>query len=117
MHHRKLTEFLESKRICSKCLRLIRNLYATQTACKRQNPSTTISVKRGVFQGCILTPTLYNIYAEEAFKNFRKKKGTKIEKQAINKVTYADDTAILSDSKQGLEELIKELMEKGREFV
>ena len=67
-------------------------------------------------QGCILSPTLYNIYSEEAFKNFGKNKGTKIGGQTINRIMYADDTAILSESKQELEELIKELMEKGREF-
>ena len=63
-----------------------------------------------------MSPTLYNIYLEEAFTNFEKNKGTKIGGQAINRIMYADDTVILSDSKKELEELIKELMEKGREF-
>ena len=116
MHHRKLLEILENKGIGRKCLRIIRNLYATQTAHTRQDTSTIISITKGVCQGCILSPTLYNIYSEEAFKNFGKNKGTKIGGQTINRIMYADDTVILSDSKQELEELIKELMEKGREF-
>ena len=115
-HHKKLLEILEYKEIGSKCLRIIRNLYAAQTAHTRQDPSTIISVTRGVRQGCILSPTLYHIYSEEALKNFGKNKGTKIGGKTINRIMYADDTAILSDSKQELEELIKELMEKGREF-
>ena len=116
LYYRKLLEILENKGIGSKCLRIIRNLYATQTAHTRQDPSTTIWITRGVRQGCTLSPTLYNIYSEEAFKSFGKNKGTKLGGQTINRIMYADDTAILSDSKQELEELIKELMEKGREF-
>ena len=116
VHHRKLLEILENKGIGSKCLRIIRNLYVTQIAHTRQDPSTIISITRGVRQGSILSPTLYNIYSEEAFKNFGKNKGTKIGGQTINRIMHVDDTAILSDSKQELEELIKELMEKGREL-
>ena len=74
------------------------------------SPSQEVCIKAG-----ILSPTLYNNYSEEAFKNFGKNKGTKIGGQTINRIMYADDTAILSDSKQEVEELIKELMEKGRE--
>ena len=63
-----------------------------------------------------MSSTLYNIYSEEAFENFGKNKGTKIGGQTINRKMYTDDTAIFSDSKQELEELIKELLAKGREF-
>ena len=67
VHHRKLLEILESKGIASKCLRIIRNLYSRETAHTRQDPSTIISITRGVRQGFFLSPTLYNIYSELAF--------------------------------------------------
>ena len=79
VHHRKLLEILENNGIGSKCLRIIRNLYATQTAHTRQDPSTIISITRGVRQGCILSPTLYNIYSEEALKLLERIKGQKLE--------------------------------------
>ena len=116
VYHKKLLEILEEKQIGSKCLRVIRNLYATQTAHTRQDSATTISITRGVRQGCILSPTLYNIYAEEAFKDFGKNKGIKIGERTMNRIMYADDTAILSDSKEELKELIEELSERGREY-
>ena len=109
VHHKKLLEILEKKQIGSKCLRVIRNLYATQTAHTRQDSATTISITRGVRQGCILSPTVYNIYAEEAFKDFGKNKGIKIGERTMNRIMYADDIAILSNSKEELKELIEEL--------
>ena len=113
VYHQKLMEILEREKIGDKSLRVIKNLYATQTAQMRMEPTTKISITRGVRQGCILPPTLYNIYAEEALKEFGRSKGTTIGSARINRLMYADNTAILSDTKEELKELIEELMEKG----
>ena len=113
VYHQKLMEILEREKIGDKSLRVIKNLYATQTAQMRMEPTTMISITRGVRQGCILSPTLYNIYAEEALKEFGRSKGTTIGNARINRLMYPDDTAILSDTKEELKELIEELIEKG----
>ena len=109
-------EILEREKIGDKSLRVIINRYATQTAQMRMEPTTKISIIRGVRQGCILPPTLYHIYAEEALKEFGRSKGTTIGSARINRLMYAEDTAILSDTKEELKEVIDELMEKGRDF-
>ena len=116
VYHQKLMEILEREKIGDKSLRISKNLYATQTAQMRMEPKTKISVTRGVRQGCILSPTLYNIYAGEALKEFGRSKGTTIGRARVTRLMYADDTAMLSDTKEELKELIEELMEKRKDF-
>ena len=67
-------------------------------------------------QFCILSPTLDNIYEEEALNKFGRSKGTTIGSARLNRLMYADDTAILSDTKEELKKLIEALMGKGKDF-
>ena len=76
---------------------LLRNLYADQEAIVRTRHGTTdwFQVKKGVHQGCILSPYLFNFYAEDIMKNARldeAQAGIKIAGRNINNLRYEDDT-------------------------
>ena len=69
-----------------------------------------IKIKRGVRQGCILSPILFNIYAEEAFRSCKIKIGIEIhEKKKIYKISYADDTVIMAESEKELNDTLNKI--------
>ena len=75
------------------------------------------SQSQEVFIKAVFCPQLCIISIQKKLlKILERRKGKKIGGQTIDRIMFPDDTAILSNSKQELEELIKELMEKGREF-
>jgi hypothetical protein len=71
-------------------IRIVRNLYLQQSAVVPLENGTndTIEIKRGVRQGCILSPMLFNIYAEQAFRKalYKKKEGVKIGGENTNNI-------------------------------
>ena len=78
---------------------LLRNLYAGQAATVRTGHGTTygFQVRKGVCQGCILSPCLYNLYAEYIIRNAKldeAQAGIKIAGKNINSLRYADDTTL-----------------------
>jgi len=78
---------------------LLRNLYAGQEATVRTGHGTTdwFQIRKGVHQGCILSPCLFNLYAEYIMQNARLDKaqaGIKIARRNINNLRYADDTTL-----------------------
>ena len=91
---------------------LLRNLYAGQEATARTRHGTTdwFQTGKGVCQGCILSPCLYNLYAEYITGNARldeAQAGIKIAGRNINNLTYADDTTLTAESKEELKSLLK----------
>ena len=89
---------------------LLRNLYAGQEATVRAGHETTDWFKIGerVRQGCILSPYLFNSYAEYIMRNARLNKGQariKIAGRNINNLRYADYTTLMAESKEGLRSL------------
>ena len=87
---------------------LLRNLYAGQEATVRTGHGTTdwFQIGKGVHQGCILSP-LFNLYAEYIMRNARlgeAQAGIKIAGRNINNLRYADDTALMAESKENLRE-------------
>ena len=91
---------------------LLRNLYAGQEATARTRHGTTdwFQTGKGVCQGCILSPCLYNLYAEYITGNARldeAQAGIKIAGRNINNLTYADDTTLMAESKEELKSLLK----------
>ena len=96
---------------------LLRNLYAGQEATVRTGHGTTdwFQTGKGVRQGCILSPCLFNLYVEYTMRNAgleEAQAGIKISKRHINNLRYADDTTLMAESE---EETKKPLDESERE--
>ena len=83
---------------------LLRNLYAGQEATVRTGPGTTdwFQIGKGVCQGCILSPCLFNFYKEYIVSN----SGIKIAGRNINTLKYADDTTLMAESEEELKSLL-----------
>ena len=84
---------------------LLRNLYAGQEATVRTRHGTTdlFPVGKGVCQGCILSPCLFNLYAEYLMRNSgldEAQAGIKIARRNINNLRYADDTTLMAESEE-----------------
>ena len=72
-------------------------------------------MKKGVCQGCILSPGLFNLYAQYILQNAgldEAQAGIKIAKSNINKLRYADDTTLMAESKEELKSLLMKVKEK-----
>ena len=86
---------------------LLRNLYAGQETTVRTGHGATawFQIGKGVCQGCILSPCLFNLYAEYIMRNTRldeAQAGIKIAGRNINNLRYADDTTLMAESKEEL---------------
>ena len=100
---------------------LLRNLYAGQEATVRTGHGTTdwFQIGKGECQGCILSPYLFNLYAEYIRKNIgleEAQAGIKNAGRNINNLRYADDTSLMAESEEELKSLlmrVKEENEKG----
>ena len=95
---------------------LLRNLYAGQEAIVRTGHGTTdwFQIGKGVRQGCILSPCLFNLYAEYIMRNARldeAQAGIKIARRNINNLRYADDTTLIAESEEELKSLLMEVKE------
>ena len=91
---------------------LLRNLYAGQEATVRTGRGTPdwFQIGKGVRQGCILSPCLFNLYAEYIIRNAgleETQAGIKIAGRNINNLTYADDTTIMAEREEELKSLMK----------
>lgn len=120
VQHGTLLNLLRTLGIDGRDLRIIENLYWKQRAVVRIDGRLTdeCCIQRGVRQGCILSPLLFNIYSDIVFKQALQGKdlGVKINGELINNIRYADDTVILCDSIQGLQELLDCVNTTGREM-
>ena len=95
---------------------LLRNLYAGQEATVRTRPGTTnwFEIGKGGRQGCILSPCLFELYAEYIMRNaglVEAQAGIKIAGRNINNLRFADDTTLVAESK----ELLKNFLMKVKE--
>ena len=91
---------------------LLRNLYAGQEATVRTGHGTTdwFQIGKGICQGCILSPCLFNLYAEYIMRNAgldEAQAGIKIARRNINNLRYADDTTLMAESEEELKILMK----------
>ena len=96
---------------------LLRNLYAGKEATVRTRHGTTdwFQIGKGVHQGCILSPCLFNFYAEYIVRNAgleEAQAGIKIARRNINNLRYADDTTLMAESKEELRRLLMNMKEK-----
>ena len=90
---------------------LLRNLYASEEATVRTGHGTTdlFQIGKGVCQGCILSPCLFNLYAEYIMRNAgleETEAGIKITRKNINNLRYADDTTLMAESEEELKSLL-----------
>ena len=107
--HNKLWKILKELGIPGHLTCLLGNLYAGQKATIRTGHGKTdwFQIRKGVHQGCILSPCLFNLYAEHIMRNARLdevQSGIKISGRNINNLRYADDTTLMENSEEILNE-------------
>ena len=120
--HSKLWKILKEKGVPDHLICLLRNLYAGQKATIRTGRETTdwFKIGKGVCQGCILSPCLFNFYAECIMWNVRldeSQAGIKIDGRNINNLKYADDTTLMAESKEKLKSLLMRVKEKNENLA
>ena len=113
--HNKLWKILQEMRIPDHLTCLLRNLYAGQEATVKSRNGTTdwFPIRKGVCQGCILSPCLFNLYAEYIMRNARldeAQAGIKIAGRNINNLRYTDDSTFMAKSEE-----LKSLLMKVKE--
>ena len=115
--HNKLWKILKEMGIPNQLTCLLRNLYAGQEATVRTGYGTTDWFENGkrVCQGCILSPCLFNLYAEYIMRNTGLDEalaGIKIAGRNINNLRYADDTTLMAESEEDLKSLLMKVKEE-----
>ena len=98
-------------------MNVLRNLYAGQEATVRTGHGTTdwLQIGQGIRQGCILSPCLFNLYAEYIMINAgleEAQAGIKIARRNINNLRYADDTTLMAESEEELKSLLVKVKEE-----
>ena len=95
----------------------LRNLYAEQEATVRTRHGTTdwLQIQKGVYQGCILSPCLFNLYAEYIMRDAgleEAQAGIKTARRNIYNLRYADDTTLMTESEEELKSLLLKVKEE-----
>ena len=118
VYHNKLWKILKAMRIPDQLTCLLKNLYASQEATVRTGHGTTdwFQTGKGVRQGCISSPCLFNLYAGYIMRNagldIAQKTGIKIAGRNINNLRYADDTTLMAESEEELKSLLMKVKEE-----
>ena len=99
----------------------MRNLYAGQEAAVRTGHGTKdwFQIGKGVCQGCILSPCLFNLYAEYIMRNAGledTQAGIKIARRNINNLRYANDTTLMAESEEEQKSLLMKVKEESEQF-
>ena len=108
--HNKLLKIFQEMGIPDHLIRILRNLYAGQEATVRTGYGTAdwFQIGKGVRQGCILSPCLFNFYAEYIKRNAgleEAQAGIKIARRNINNLRYADDPTLIAEGEEELKSL------------
>ena len=120
MDHNKLWKILKEMGIPDHLTCLLRNLYASQEAKVRTGHGTTncFQIAKGVRQGCILSPWLFNLYAEYIMRNAGLEEalaGIKIARRNIHDLRYADNTTLMAESEEELKRLLMKVKEESED--
>ena len=117
--HHKLWKILQKLGIPDHLTCLLRNLYACQEATVRtggQGATDWFQIRKGVHQGCILSPCLFNFYVECILRNAgleETQAGIKIARRNIDNLRYADDTTLMAESRE-LKSLLMKVKEENK---
>ena len=119
MNHNKLWKILKEMGIPYHLTCLLKNLYAGQEATVRtgHGPTDWFQIEKGVHQGCILSPCLFNLYAEYIMRNAGMEEaqtGIKISGRNINNLRYADDTTLMAESEDKLKSLLMKVKDESK---
>ena len=117
MDHSKLWKILQEMGIPDRLTCLLRNLYPGQEAIARTGHGTTdlFQIGKGICQGSVLSPCLFNLYAEYIRRNTgleETQAGIKIARRNINNLRYADDTTLMVGSEEELKSLLMKVKEE-----
>ena len=115
--HHKVWKIIKEMGVPDHLICLLRNLYAGQEATVRNGHGTTdwFQIGKGVCRGCILSPNLFNLYAEYIMRNaglYETKAGIRITGRNINNLRYADDTTLMAESEEELKSLLMKVKEE-----
>ena len=115
--HNKLWKILREMGIPDHLTCLLRNLYADQETTVRTGHGTTdwLQIGKGIYQGCISSPWLFNLYAEYIMRNTgleEAQAGIKIAGRNINHLRYADDTTLMAENEEELKSLLMKVKEE-----
>ena len=120
--HKKLWKILKEMGIPDHLTCLLRNLYAGQEATVRKRYGTMdwFQIGKGVRPGCILSPCLFNLYAEYIMQNAGLNEAQawlKIAKKNINNLSYADDTTLMAESEEELKSLLMRVKKEWKSWL
>jgi len=120
--HNKIWKLLKEMGIPDHLICLLRNLYAGQEVTVRTGQGTKdwFKIGKGVHQGCILSPYLFNLYAEYIMQNARldeSQAGIKIARRNISKLSYTDDTTLMVESEEELNSLLMKMKEMSESWL
>ena len=121
LDHLNLWNILKEMGIPDHLTCFLRNLYAGQEAMVRtgHGPTDWFQIGKGVRQGCILSPYLFNLYAEYIMRNARLEEahaGIKIASKNINNLRYTDDTNLMAENEEELKILLMKVKEKSEKI-
>jgi len=117
--HNKLWKILKEMGIADHLIFLLRNLFSGQEATVITGHETTnwLKIGKGVCQCCILSPSLFNLYAEYIMCNAgldKSQAGIEIARRNINNLRYADDTTLMAESEEELKSLLMRVKEESK---
>lgn len=120
VRHEQLIQLLKEKNLDTRDIKIITNLYFNQKAVVKIEGNNTeeIEIRRGVRQGCVLSPMLFNLYSEEIMKRALddETKGLKINGVPINNIRYADDTILMAANLNDLQILVDKVNTSSEEL-
>ena len=119
--HNKLWKILKEMEIPDHMTYLLRNLYAGQEATVRTRHRTTdwFQIRKEIYQGCILSPCLFNLYAQYIMRNAGLEEvqaGIKISRRNITNLRYADDTTVMSEDEEEPKSLLMNVKEESEKL-
>ncbi|KAL1447598.1 hypothetical protein WDU94_009869 [Cyamophila willieti] len=120
VQHSKMMEVLEKVGLDHKDLKIIANLYWNQVASVKLEDECTedVQILRGVRQGCVISPVIFNVYSEYIFREILQttEAGIWLNGERINNIRYADDTVIFTDNINTLQTLMDKVYIHSKEY-
>ena len=117
VRHANLIRMLEKLNLDGKDLKLIKNLYWNQKAAIRIEGEETEyhSIRRGVRQGCVMSPDLFSLYSEIIMREIQECEGVRVGGHNLNNIRFADDTALVADSLEKLQQMLNILITSSKD--